>query len=624
MFCTLISTILSQQAFAQTTTTTCQNEFLIYKLDLRSYVNSLGQGSTIGDIDPQALCDLVQTYDYVWLTQIWTPSKFNYQNNLNPTLANDYKITKTIKDYTLDPVLGTAQDLIQLKQSLNQICYHTRFLGEFSFYVGKDSSLLQNKTRFLTIPYNQISANYNSRYDINGFVWAVDDFGRTTPNTAVWNLFSQNVITDIKDIIFRQILQQYNLNGIVFLQPSLGLYSVNTKFYQPEITFFGQKGYLQDFYISFGLQNTVQSYYFMGGEDNLNNAQILINQGLQQIYTGQVKNYDITWALTDFTIDPNGYTNQMTFTDWAVNRASMIPGTIAVFVKQSLPQTQKSCFRVQMRKLSSASIGLGNKAYIVQKGYETNLDIAGHGLFNIFDWKIYNTDDASLDRKSLAFNYTDQDVIEVQYDPLAQIVVFKKFQTNLKYQMYIPTVPSKLQYCFTLGQQANYLISFPFKFSILKSASANVVDFRNLAATATQTLLQFAQILPSLNLLNTTTLNIQIKNIPTNQIVGVGICNCELMIRNQHRWDPLQLGGGAYMILSNGKTLNSEPLLNNKQTDFIYGQGHQIQIAYFPGQRVEFYNNAALYHNVTVTKYIRNVNFCVAFTTINTQFYLTY
>ena len=34
--------------------------------------------------------------------------------------------------------------------------------------------------------------------------------------------------------------------------------------------------------------------------------------------------------------------------------------------------------------------------------------------------------------------------------------------------------------------------------------------------------------------------------------MGVGVCNQELMMINQHSWDPLKLGGGAYMMLSNG------------------------------------------------------------------------
>ena len=83
------------------------------------------------------------------------------------------------------------------------VCPHVKFLGEFSFYVGLDSTLVYNNTRFLQIPYTLKSGNYNERYDNDGFIWATDDYGRTIPYTVVWNLFNKKSILDIKDIIYR-------------------------------------------------------------------------------------------------------------------------------------------------------------------------------------------------------------------------------------------------------------------------------------------------------------------------------------------------------------------------------------------------------------------------------------
>ena len=51
--------------------------------------------------------------------------------------------------------------------------------------------------------------------------------------------------------------------------------------------------------------------------------------------------------------------------------------------------------------------------------------------------------------------------------------------------MYIPTPPSSLLFALSMGYGGNYLISFPFKFSVLKSSSASVIDFRNLEAIST-------------------------------------------------------------------------------------------------------------------------------------------
>ncbi|KAM3132884.1 hypothetical protein pb186bvf_015032 [Paramecium bursaria] len=545
-----LSTIL-EIIFAQTSTNICSNDPLVYKLDLRQYIKQLG----ISDIQSQALCDLVQRYDYVWLTQIWTPSQFNYQSFIDPTQAQDYRILTNVKEYSLDPVLGTTQDLRQLKTNLNQFCYNTKFLGEFSFYLGKDSSLLQNQTRFLRIPDNQITRTYtyNPRYDEDGFIWAVDDFGRTIPNSAVWNLFSQTVITDIKDIIYRQILTQYNLDGIVFLQPSLGLYSSNQNFYQAEVSYFGQSAYLKDFYVNFGLQNSIQTYFFMGGEDNSNCYQIL----LIQVYS-------------QFTL---------------------------------LKLNQKSCFRVKFNTLSWTVIGLGIQSTIASNGYVTNFEQFGSGIFGLRDWMVINTVEASLDQKSLAFNYSDGDTIEVQYDPINQTAVFRKYQTNLKYQMFISAQPSTLQYLVTIGQ-ASYQILYPFWFSnTLRTTSATLTDSRNFVGTITQAQqsLQFGQILPNLNLFDTTTLNIQIKKLPAGRTVAVGICNQNGNV-NEGTLNPSQSGSGAYMMISNGSnflnnylvTFHDDASLNHNQTSFIYNEGNIISVTYTPGQNTMNYTLSVL------------------------------
>ncbi|KAM3132841.1 hypothetical protein pb186bvf_014989 [Paramecium bursaria] len=241
-------------------------------------------------------------------------------------------------------------------------------------------------------------------------------------------------------------------------------------------------------------------------------------------------------------------------------------------------------------------------------------------MYGVFHDKFINTDDANLNNQLLSYYYGNSDQVEIQYDPLNQTI------TNLRQQMYVSASPSSMQYIVAMGKNAaNYQISFPFKFSNnLRSFSSQVNDDRTLIVNQTKSQLQFAQIQPSLNLLNSTTLNIIIRKLPANQLVGVGICNQELMMMNQHTWDPTKSGSGAYMMISNGKTLNSEKNYNDYQTIFTYNEGDTIQITYYPGQRLEFFDNDSKYNNVTVSKYIRNVNFCVAFTTLNTEFYLTY
>ncbi|KAM3132840.1 hypothetical protein pb186bvf_014988 [Paramecium bursaria] len=131
---------------------------------------------------------------------------------------------------------------------------------------------------------------------------------------------------------------------------------------QQEVTYFGQIGFLQDFYVSFGLKNTIQTYFFMGGEDNLNCNQILLNQGLQLVYRSQISNYDRTWALTNFTFDPNGKESSVSVSNLTATRSSGSPTVSGAFVKQALPVTQKSCFRHTFKKVSYSMIGLGIKS----------------------------------------------------------------------------------------------------------------------------------------------------------------------------------------------------------------------------------------------------------------------
>ncbi|KAM3132881.1 hypothetical protein pb186bvf_015029 [Paramecium bursaria] len=175
--------------------------------------------------------------------------------------------------------------------------------------------------------------------------------------------------------------------------------------------------------------------------------QNLTNSGLQLIYKEQVNNYERNWAQVNFTFDPTGYQPSMSYSNTTVSRSNDNPSPIGVFTQQSLPLSQKSCFRVKFNTLSWTIIGLGIKSTIAANGYVlSNFEQHGSGIFGLFDWKIIHSEDDTLDQKSLAFNYTDGDTIEVQYNPLNQTAVFKKYQSNLRYSMYISVEPSTLYY----------------------------------------------------------------------------------------------------------------------------------------------------------------------------------
>ena len=81
-----------------------------------------------------------------------------------------------------------------------------KFLGEFSFYVSYDSYLLSNVSRFLRRPANDSFNIYDSRYDDENYVWAFNDQMKTVPYTVQWNYFDPIVVDDMKDIIYRVII----------------------------------------------------------------------------------------------------------------------------------------------------------------------------------------------------------------------------------------------------------------------------------------------------------------------------------------------------------------------------------------------------------------------------------
>ena len=80
------------------------------------------------------------------------------------------------------------------------------------------------------------------------------------------------------DLIYRVIITQHKLDGIVFLQPSLGLYqSVLQNYYYKEILDQGNPLYIKDFYENIKLHSMATDLYFMGGEDNSKYKSKLLN-----------------------------------------------------------------------------------------------------------------------------------------------------------------------------------------------------------------------------------------------------------------------------------------------------------------------------------------------------------
>ncbi|KAM3143669.1 hypothetical protein pb186bvf_004165 [Paramecium bursaria] len=546
------------------------------------------------------------------------PSQYNYDLVCNkPQQARNYRELQNIKEYVIDPELGSAVDYFNFQQQLRSTCFHLKILGEFSFYVGRDSSLVQNKTRFLLQPYTQISSIYNSRYDVNGFVYATSDEGRVIPYSAVWNYFKTQNINDMKDIIERQIIQQYKFDGIVFLQPSLGLYQFQNKYYANEISFFGQAALLKDFYVNFGLWKQVTPYIYIGAEDNLQAKFFLINSGLFLVYKQEDRR---NWVTAQYRYSDTLRTYSTTVTDFS-NLATVKVSAPWATIEQRPSLTQPMCVRFNFSVHSGGSgIGILDLPLIQTFNYDPgHISNIGHGEYGLFGGgtTVHSEDWAINWKVGYTFNIVQSDQIELQYDPLTQYAQFHKYRTNLKFRMYVGVDPSKVTFASAVTNANEQIdISFPFQFSKeFSSTNTQVINDRSVVMANTQTLLTFAQIEPSIaqELFPFQQLDFRIQNIPAGGTVGVGICNRDQIRFNNFRGTSNNQGVGAFLFFSDGTVVHStNSALNNQNSSFTFSFVSVMVVRYTVANKTlsirDFYNSAR-YRQMVVGS-IKNINFC--------------
>ncbi|KAM3142759.1 hypothetical protein pb186bvf_005143 [Paramecium bursaria] len=598
-FLLLIVVSYSQQIF--TTTNTCSNEKTIFKLDIRDRVEQLGPGYSIEDLDTYSLCQEAYNYDFIWLQQLWIPSQYNFKDVGGiPQVTNDYREFQNIKEYLFDPSLGTLTNLYQFQKKVKKYCPHIQFLGEFSFYMGQDSYLMQNQSRFLKRPLYDNPNIQNRRYDDNNYVWAFNDQYKTVPYSAVWNYFNQNTINDLQDLIFRLIIQQHKLDGIVFLQPAFGLYSVAKQFYGPEIADQGASTMLQDFYYNMGLHLQNQSFFFMGGDDAFNLKSQLLN-GLQQVY-GQPTNND--WANINFTwsqTDRSGYTLYL--------NPKLIQGNLNNFfyanVIQGVSATQNTCIRYNwtsyLPSWGGASIGIncyGIANYLLSYQYVQHPDSLLYGY--------------------PSFYYQSFDQVEIQFEPLNKQLRFKKYlNTQQTSFLASQTTYNLVKFTVMLNHISTQLqIGFPFQYSqIFKSQYQSLQGQRHILQTQTTQLYQFTQIIDSINQIESYyQLNFLILSNLSNSNLGVGVCNKDLMNLNLHQQLSAGLGSGAYILYNNGMQMhNISTLYNNQIIPQTYAQGDLVTVKYTSSNNsIQFYKNAIYMTQMILIDRVKNLNFCVS------------
>ena len=66
-----------------------------------------------------------------------------------------------------------------------------------------------------------------------------------------------------------------------------------------------------------------------------------------------------------------------------------------------------------IKKLSYTTIGLGIKSTMTSSSYVIDIENNNFAVIGISDWKIFNFEDPTLDKSSVAFNYSAGDEIEI-------------------------------------------------------------------------------------------------------------------------------------------------------------------------------------------------------------------
>ncbi|KAM3142762.1 hypothetical protein pb186bvf_005146 [Paramecium bursaria] len=602
-------------AQTQTSLNSCANEKKVFKLDVRQRVPS---GGTIENINAYALCQEAFQYDYIWLYQLRTPSKYNYKDaNGQPQQTNDYRVLENIKEYQIDPQLGSLTNLYKFQQNVKKYCIHMKFLGEFSFYVPKDSDLMLNKTRFLHRPVYDSPNIYSDRYDEDSFQWAYNDQMKTVPYAVPWNYFIQSGFEDMLDIIYSTIITQHRLDGIVFLQPSLGLYQHVTSFYYPnEINEQGIELFQKDFYENIDLHSMATDLYFMGGEDNSKYKSKLLNY-LQIIYNQPTA--DDNWINTNYTFSAQYYIEKND--DKSVN-AVILNWFIAV-VDQPVSPTKNTCVRFNYTNFGGFATGIqlsGKGLYVISPGYTQD-------VFSSILSSSYPSNDPK--RRNASFVY-GRDIIEVQFEPLAYLIRYKKLfqQNNQQASTYIAQEPNynKIKFTGSSKSQGSILqIAFPFMFSqTYKHSNTQILGHRHIKQNVYDGNYYFAQVEPSINQKeNNFTLNFYVLYLTPGKNMGIGVCDRDRLALNNHKETTPKIGLGAYQWFTNGHTWHNvtDDLFQQK----TYQQYDLISVTYLKSNKsVSFYRNQTFQLSIILQDTVKNLNFCVSMIGQYSTVYLEY
>ncbi|KAM3142775.1 hypothetical protein pb186bvf_005159 [Paramecium bursaria] len=589
----LISTCFAQ---TQTSLNSCANEKKVFKLDIRQLV---AQGSTIEDIDAYALCQEAYQYDYIWLHQLWTPSKYNYKDvNGQPQQATDYRVLENIKEYQIDPQIGTFTNLYKFQQNVKNHCLHIKFLGEFSFYVPKDSYKQKQLDSFTDL------------YDDENFQSAMNYQMKTVPYAVPWNYFIQKGFQDMEDIIFRIMVTQHKLDGIDFLQPSLGLYQHVTSYYYPnEIDEQGIELFRKDFYENIKLHSMATDLYFKGGEEIQYKSKLL--NYLQIIYNQPTT--DDNWINTNYTFSAQVYiykVDNKSVKAQDFNRFSTV-------VDQTMSPTKNTCVRFNYTNFAGGAAEY-IRSTIRRKKERSLIFLDTQDIFPTLYYQSYALEDPK--RRNASFDFGMSDIIEVQFEPASYLIRYKKLflENNQQASTYMEPEENytKIQFMGSSNNPTSIIqIAFPFMWSqIYKHNNFQILGHRHIRLNVGDNNYYLAQVEPSINQMeNNFTLNFYILNLPSLKI-GVGVCDKDrVKLKNRIITSGSLVGQGLYQLFTDGTTSTQ------------YSMYDLISVTQFRSNKsISFYKNQTYQYSFAFIDPIKNLNFCVSMVAQGTTVYLEY
>ncbi|KAM3145656.1 hypothetical protein pb186bvf_002202 [Paramecium bursaria] len=625
-----IINILAINAAIRTTSNTCSygyySDTSLTSIDIRQEITNLGPGSTIADLDPQQICNTYGNQDFITLLQIWIPSQYNYDNPQNCAKAQNYRELYNIKEYLFDPQLGSLTQLYQFLNSLRRFCPHLKILGEFSFYIGQDSYLFQNATRFLRRPANDNPNIQNPRYDSKGFVWARNDIGKRIPGSAVWNIFDPTVLNDIYDIQQRLIISQHQLDGISFIYPGLGLYQIANQFYAPEISAYGL--FTKDFYQSWASSSIAQNYFNVGLFDSTKQGYKLLASYLQYV-SSQINNqqpfYDLnhTFNTTALSSTYTADSSSIMLNSQGITRFVMIntilnatqPSCLHLNVSSYTPQSDSSIF-AGMADVNQSAFHQNDPKFVTRMFY---LNSTNQKISYVLDQNVNGLQ---------GFNIPPNSKLELQYNAQTKFFKIRIIENQMAYQNFmidydnsnLQTPLSQLRYIVgTNVVGLNISISFPYYFiKVSPGAWINLGD-RNIELKVdvySQSLYQYTIVEPSVSWQN----QIQILNVKkqsdSTTNICIGIAAKYIVKQKGYECNFQQLGCGAYLICSNGMTIHhSSSAINNQIQALSFDKTNLMSLQYQDSDHsLTVFKDSVQFYKFMLDQIntLKVLNFCIA------------